>query len=381
MKKSHVIHFFPTFFFALSLGLIFCFVMPSQVSAHEVYVLTPAQITQAIGTPPFDMVAVALDNLHLFVFWGFITALVIFCVFFISILRFLERWLDPFFVRIRPYAPLVGRITIGLSFLAAAYYQATYGPELPIAATYGSLTGFITVVLVVIGTMTILGLYVRIAAIIALIMYVIAICYRGWYMLTYINYMGEIIALIVLGSHNWSIDSLLSRNKKNTGAAAVMTTPPPSPHLFSGFFASVHSLWHRFALWLAPKSFAILRVCFGISLIFASAYAKIIYNNLGLFTVEKYHLDKILGFEPHFLVLGAAIIEVLIGLFIILGIEIRFAALFFEFWLMQSLFFFGEVVWPHIILIGIPIALIMYGYDQYSVEGYFFRKKKYEPVL
>jgi uncharacterized membrane protein YphA (DoxX/SURF4 family) len=125
----------------------------------------------------------------------------------------------------------------------------------------------------------------------------------------------------------------------------------------------------------------ILRILFGTALIYASAYAKIIYNNLALFTVEKYHLDHILGFEPHFLVLGAAIVEVLIGLFFILGIELRFTALFFLFWLTLSLIFFGEVVWPHLMLIGIPIAYICYGYDQYSLEGWLFRKKKYAPVL
>jgi uncharacterized membrane protein YphA (DoxX/SURF4 family) len=200
-------------------------------------------------------------------------------------------------------------------------------------------------------------------------------------MLTYINYLGEIIVLLVLGAHNLSLDRLLGKGKENTGAASTLTTPPPSPQSVGGSFTTFHTFWHKLSLWIAPKSFAILRVCFGISLIYASAYAKVIHNNLGLFTVMKYHLDVLLGFEPHFLVLGAAIVEILIGTFIILGIEIRFTSLFFEFWLMLSLWFFGEVVWPHIILIGIPIALIMYGYDDNSVEGFFFRKKKFEPVL
>jgi hypothetical protein len=43
--------------------------------------------------------------------------------------------------------------------------------------------------------------------------------------------------------------------------------------------------------------------------------------------------------------------------------------------------FFGEVVWPHIILIGIPIAFFVYGYDRYSVEGYFLKHGDCEPIL
>ena len=182
-------------------------------------------------------------------------------------------------------------------------------------------------------------MYTKWAAGVAFCLFGYAVYRNGWYMLTYTNYLGEIIVLL-LGIEVMKAGKKLSR-----------------------------------------YGFLIIRVCFGISLIFASAYAKIIYNNLGLFTVEKYHLDKILGFEPHFLVLGAAIIEILIGTFIILGIEIRFASAFFLFWLSLSLVFFGEVVWPHIILIGIPIALICYGYDKYSIEGYFFKKGKREPVL
>jgi uncharacterized membrane protein YphA (DoxX/SURF4 family) len=176
-------------------------------------------------------------------------------------------------------------------------------------------------------------------------------CIHGSYLLTYINYLGDFILLLILGS--------------GEGKKLVVNT-----------------VWlRRLHQYLAPRSFAILRILFGVALIYSSAYAKIIHNNLALMTVEQYHLDKILGFEPHFLVLGAAIVEFLIGLFFVLGIEIRFTALFMLFWLTLSLIFFGEAVWPHLILIGIPIAYIFYGYDQYSLEGYFFRKKKYEPVL
>ncbi len=343
---------------------------PQIASAHEVYVLSPAQITDATHMAPFDMLDTVRDNLSQFTFWAFISILVIIGVFFISIMRVLERWLDPFFSRIRPYAPFVARITVGLSFLAAAYYQASYGPELPLINTYGSYTGFVTAILVIIGIMIIVGLYARIAAGVALVMYAVAVWFHGWYMLTYLNYLGEIIVLFLLGSHNISLDNMLTKNTSRPSHQKNIDEKNKKGGLLSSCKA-----------WLAPRSFAILRICFGISLISASAYAKVIYNNLALFTVVKYHLDVLLGFEPHFLVLGAAIIEILLGTFIILGFEIRFTALFFEFWLVQSLCFFGEAVWPHIILIGIPIALFMYGYDNYSVEGYLMRKKKYEPIL
>jgi uncharacterized membrane protein YphA (DoxX/SURF4 family) len=341
------------FVFACALSLA------PTVSAHEVYVLSHTQIDQAVGTPRFSMLAVVEKNMGEFTLWAFISLFAVFCVFFISILRILERYTDPFLLRLRPYAPFVGRMTIGLSFLAGAYYHAAYGPELPLSSMYGSFENIATEVLVIIGLMTIIGLFTRVAACIGLVIYAIAVWFYGWYMLMYLNYVGELIVLLLLGAHMLSVDRFFYPKKKKKTRAAKKT------------FIDI----------LAPYSFPLLRVCFGISLIAASVYAKVIHNNLGLDTVIHYHLDTLLGFEPHFLVLGAAIIEIVIGSFILLGIEIRFTALFFEFWLVQSLVFFGEAVWPHIILIGIPIALIMYGYDNNSVEGYFFRDKEYEPVL
>src|SRR3989338_2370258 len=128
-----------------------------------------------------------------------------------------------------------------------------------------------------------------------------------------------------------------------------------------GWHERFHSLYHRFTDRLKPLAFPILRICFGVSLIYASLYAKVLHNNLALQVASlplaghEYSLAQYLGFEPQFLVLGAAIVEILIGLFFVLGIEIRFTSLFLLFWLSLSLLYFSDTVSPHIILIGIPI--------------------------
>lgn len=340
----------------IALGLL-C--ITPLVSAHEVYVLNPDEIAESIHTPRFDMLDVVVSHLGEFTFWAFISILTAVSVFFISILRFLERWLDPPLLRLRQYATIVARITIGLSMLACAYYQASYGPELPLVSTYGHFTDLATVALVLIGLLLCMGLYTRLVAAVGLVLFISTIFVHGWYMLMYLGYAGEFIALILLGSHHPSLDT----------------------HFKLARMPKLRGLAQRIYVYLAPRSMLIVRISLGIAIISASLYAKVWHNNLALMTVEKYHLDTMLGFEPHFLVLGASILEVVLGLFVCLGIEIRFSALFFLFWLVQSLVFFGESVWPHIMLFGIPVALFMYGYDQYTIEGYFFRKQQYEPVL
>lgn len=338
-----------------------CFIFaltPFAAYAHEVYVLPSETIQQALMTPAFSEWSVITQNSDQFVLWAFIGALVVFCVFFISISRSLENALDPLLAKLPPYAPLVGRVTIGLALIAASYYGALFGPELPIRETFGALTDAVRTLLVVAGIMITVGFHPRIASIFVLTLFGVEVFTHGIYMLTYMNYLGELIILLILGAH------ILAFHSKHVDKLRA-------PKWFL-----------RAKNTLTPYAFLILRVAFGISLIYSSVYAKVIHNQLALSVAYAYpDVVHFFGFEPHFLVLGAALIEILIGLLFVLGIEIRFTSLFLLFWLSLSLWYFGEVVWPHLILIGIPIAFIFYGYDRYSLEGWLFKRDGKEPVL
>jgi uncharacterized membrane protein YphA (DoxX/SURF4 family) len=342
---------------------LFLLALPSAASAHEVYVLSANQIAVDISEPPFDMFAVLMADLHRFAFWAFIAILTVGLVFFISILRPVEAALDPYLMRLKRYAPAVARITVGLGFMAGGYFQASFGPELPLAASYGGAAPLVSLLMMLIGAAIVIGFWARAAAVGALALFSWSAYMHGMYMLTYLNYLGEIIVLLLIGSHRLSMHSLM------------------------GWREHFHRHFHAVTERIKHLAFPILRISFGISLIYASAYAKVIHNNLALQVASlplaghEYSLAHYFGFEPQFLVLGAAIVEMVIGLFFLLGIEIRFTSLFLLFWLSLSLWYFGETVWPHIILIGIPLAFILHGYDKYSVEGRFFKKRLREPVF
>lgn len=309
------------------------FCAPWAASAHEVYVLTPQEISEGLQTPAFSGIQVALNNEGAFLFWGGITFIIIVLVFLASLWRIFEVPLRPLFLRIKPYAPAVGRVTIGLSLIAAAYYNAMFGPELPLS-DFGSAAQFIRLALLFIGASLTFNLWSRTAAAAMLGLFAAEIVLHGSYMLTYVNYLGELLVLV--------------------------------------FFLHPR---------LKPYAFVVLRVAFGTALIYASFYAKILHNDLALQVAalplagHTHALAYYFGLEPHFLVLGAAIIELLIGTFFILGLEIRFTCIFMLFWLSLSLFYFGEVVWPHLVLIGIPIAFLFHGYDQYSLESYILKRR------
>ena len=243
--------------------------------------------------------------------------------------------------------------------MISASSNALFGPELPLSHIWGSSGPFVQIALYSIGMAIAFGLFTRVCSFLALVLFTLAVSVYGWYMLTYINYVGEIVVTLILGGGMLSIDHRMSSKSLRSHTIAIRK-----------FFAHIE-----------PYAFLVLRVLFGLAIIYASWYAKIVHSNLALDVVADYHLTNYFHFSPLFLVLGAAIVETVIGIFIMFGLEVRFAALVFLGFLTMSIGFFGEVVWPHLVLYGINLVLIFHGYDRYTLEGHFFKKRTIEPVL
>lgn len=305
----------------------------ANVLAHEVYVLTPDTIARALSTDspnPFDAFS---TNRFQFFLWGFIAFVVVSTVFFASITHRLELFFEPYLTRLRPWATTVARLTLGACLLLSAYFGALFGPELPLS-DFGGWGVLLQLALFVSGALILFNVYVREGALLALGVFAAGAFMYGWYALTYLNYLGEILL------------------------ALFLLRPQ-----------------------LERYGFLLVRVTFGASVIVAALYAKLMYSNLALATIEEYHLTNFFHFDPLFIVLGACIIEILIGIFIMVGFEIRHTALFFLFWIFLSIGYFGESVWPHLILIGVNVALFMYGYDELTVEGKLFNRGPLQPFL
>lgn len=343
---------FRRFFFSVA-----AFALPFAALAHEVYVLDPATVSLDVGNPSPDLFAVAMADFPRFLLWTTIAVITVSAVFLISISRKVEEFFHPFLLSIKSYAPLLARLTLGFSLLFSAYNNALFGPELPLSnfPLYHAL--FLQGALLLAGSLILIGFFTRAGVFLALLLYGWSVFLFGTYMLTYFNYFGEMAVILILGSGAWSFDS------------------------YRGTALQRKTQFQRFLKKFEPYSFAVLRVCFGTALLYASWYAKFAHSSLALDTVIRYNLTDYFHFPALFVVLGAFIIEALIGVFFIVGFEIRFTSLFFLFFLGLSLLYFGEAVWPHIILLGINLTLFAHGYDRYSLEGKFFKRKGLEPVF
>lgn len=327
---------------------------PIVSSAHEVYVLPLDVIHTAMTNPSPDPFGAYSGNEFSFFFWAVVALVMISTVAAATFFRLFEARSLPYLMSLKKYALPVARLTAGISTLSFGLAAALYGTEMPFSSLFGSASTFMQGFFILAGAAITLGVFTRPFAILLSLVYVYAGYIYGWYVLTYTDHIGLYILLILLGGGGFSVSRRFRINE--------MQMP-------------------NFVERLRPIAFPVMRACLGFGVLFASVYAKYLYSSLALNVVTMYHLTRYFPFDPLFVVLGALIVEFLIGLLIFFGVAIRWTLIFLAIWLTLSLLYFQELIWPHIILFGLAISLFCHGYDRYSLEGFFLKKGRSEPLL
>jgi len=312
--------------------------------AHEVYVLEPHKIKTGLNDHSvhvFDALNSAKNVRLFFIFTGLIALLVL-----------VALWLSykPFFKKIgkkldrsSSWALAVIRMAFGASLVLSALNNALYGPELPLADFYTPL--LLKSLMLVAGVSLIIGLKTRFFAGLSIALWFFAILVKGPYILTYINYLGEAIALVMLPRTIFSIDEKI------------------------GSYASKKFTFEQYSL---PTA----RILFALSLLYTAITIKFTTTILTLDVVRDFDLTRFFPFDPIFVVLGAALIEVLVGLLFLFGIMQRFTSALFLIVMTLSVWFFGEAVWPHLLIIALGVGLFMHKPDKLTVDSLYLSKKK-----
>ena len=278
------------------------FFSPQIVAAHEVYVLAPQEVKislEQISPNPFNALT---TNYNQFLVAAFLITLVG------LLAHFLSGWLARFFFlvklenRVKRWAPVLIQLTLLGSLLSCVYYNALFGPELPLEKIFGSSALLARALL-----------------------------------------LGCAVTLAVL-LHGPYFGLLKPSNPEEQG-----------------------------------KEFLIIRIALGCSLLYSAFFAKFLHSQLAIETINKFELTKFFPFDPLFVVLGAFLVESLIGLCLIFGYQIRLVSFVFIIFLTVSILFFQEAAWPHFILFGTALTLLFHGYDKYTARRLI--SKTEDPVL
>ncbi len=311
-----------------------------RASAHEAYVLPASEFQKGLQMTATNPLGPLLDSAHLGMF-VLIGALVI-----ISYLLVL-LWsgtkpsdvLDAIVRKAAVVGPLIIRIAISASFFYSAMNNVILGPELPLSGLpFGNV---IRLLLFLLSLMILTGTLTEIAAAIGIALYAYACAHFGVYMITYTNYLGELLVLFLFGSRFLSFDKLFfggSRWWKKAEGKTFLETP-------------------------------IVRILYGVALIYAGYTIKFLHQGLTIDVYNQYHLADFFHASAGFIAAGAGVSEILIGLFILIGFGMRWTILISLVFITLSILYFQELLWPHFMLYGISFSLLINSSDRYTLDS------------
>lgn len=315
--------------------------------AHEVYVLTPQKIAEKWDQKlSLWQTLSSFGNMSRFLIGSFIILGLLSLVLFLKTRNTFKR-IGRFIDRATVFAPDVIRVAFGVSLIMSGLEKSLYGPELPLELFPASF--FLKPLLIISGIALIVGWLNRWFAMAMAGLWALSFADQGWYMLNYINYFGEAVAVMLLPAQTLSVDGWLAKKNKVKLKRFVL----PADYYLS-----------------------VARILFGFSIIFAAIQVKVAHTALSYEVVNQYHLTQYFQFDPLFVVLGAALIESLIGILYIFGLMIRFNTIVFLIFLTLSITFFKESVWPHYLLIGLGIGIFLHRPDNFTLDKYLFAKRK-----
>lgn len=324
--------------------------LPLFASAHEAYVLSAQEFSAGLKTISWGAFAALKDpgniKFSLVVGLGVLLALGINLWFRRT---HLEKFLNFELSHLKHLGLFIVRLSVSASLFFSALGMQFLGTELSLTAFPHPL--LIRAILFLVSFMLVLGLFTEAAAIIGLGLFAQAFYLFGGYMFTYANYLGEFLVLALFGSRMFSLDSYIFK--------------PLS----------------RFAR-LKEYETTIVRVCYGLALLYAAVTIKLLHPQLTLDVIRDYNLTQFHWLFPHdplLITLGAGLTEAAIGLFIIFGFETRLTVFISLFYITLSLLFFQEKVWPHLILYGISINLIISDGGKLTLDDWldkYFKRRK-----
>lgn len=324
----------------LIICLSFLFFTPA-VFAHEAYVLTRQEFLQGLSQNTPNPFAGLIDPAYMQA-----SIIITLCVMFVFTLAILwattpvASFLDKVIKKAQVIGPFTIRLAISSSFFFAAQINTILGPELSLQTIPGGMV--IRFLLYTLALMIFFGVFVELAALIGLLIFFYISQFYGLYLLTYVNYVGELIVLFLFGSRVFSFDMMFFGQK----------------------------LWSKSLEKCKQFETPIIRILYGIALIYAGYTIKFQHQTLSIAVYNQYHLKDFFHASGQFVASGAGLSEILIGLFILLGFAQRLTIIISFIFITLSLLYFREMLWPHVMLYGISFSLFINSSDELTIDHY-----------
>lgn len=253
------------------------------------------------------------------------------------------------------YIPWILRLSAGIALMGAGLADYLFAPHVVISAR--SLFG---VVLVACGFALLVGVAVRVAALVALLVFAYALGAHGLDVLMAAEVAAALITLTAIGPGRPSLDDLFSRAlpaapRTVRGAGRLRSVLGPEAGADHGVAMNT---------WLP----VLLRVGLGVAVLYAGIVEKFLDPGPALAAVEEYNLAFWI-IDGTLWVFLAGLIEIILGLALITGTSVRPVAALTFLVLTVTLFAIpNDPVVAHVALWGVSSAVFILGAGPRSVD-------------
>lgn len=250
-----------------------------------------------------------------------------------------------------PFLPWMLRLSLGLPLLGAGFAGYFFTPAVPLSIRLPQVT---------LGFLLLFGLATRAAAAAGLVAYLVGLVGNPAFLLAG-EYVGGFVAIVLLGAGRPSADHLLKGVADTDGTLYGRVDPV---HRVADRFNAAVEPYERYA----PVA---VRVTLGATFVYLGLWEKLAHPERALSVVAKYDLTALVPVDPALWVLGAALVEIGVGLLLVVGRYTRAgAALGF---LMLTLTLFGlpdDPVLAHVTLFGLTSMLFVTGAGPLSLDSW-----------
>lgn len=269
---------------------------------------------------------------------SWVIAWIIFSVLLVLFGIFLEKRINPPKVLVKnlpkiiPIIESLSGIGFGIALIIFSIKGFIFAPNLP---AEGDLGIFMLVLQAVSGLTMLFGYYERVGALILLVLFTISVKIHGVEMIDALEMLGFSLYLFIIDRPKWSI-------KKTT-------------------------IFQKTANTLSVYSLPILRVFTGLNLIALGFTEKILAPSLAQSFLEHYHWNfmQALGlsiFTNYWFAFSAGVVEVLFGVFLVLGLVTRLTTIILAIFLGTTLVLLGPVeLIGHLPHFSIAIVFLVMG--------------------
>lgn len=212
------------------------------------------------------------------------------------------------------FTPWIMRCSLGIALIGAGVTHTVVSPV---------LQGYVdfSFIQILVGFFLVAGFMVIPSTLVAIGIYAFAFL-QDWYILGNLDFLALAISLLILDNEKPGLDDLLG-------------FPKISPFRFLKRYVPL-----------------VLRFGIGGAMMFLAVYEKILNPHISELIVNNFGLLNVINVSPEMWVLGAGIIEFVIGFTLFVGWFTRVSSAIAFVVLSLSFFYFGEDVASHITLFG-----------------------------